>query len=265
MDVVSVGTKPIEGQKPGTSGLRKKVPVFQAPHYVAELRAGHLRQPRGICRADPGRRRGRPLLQPRGHPGHPPHGGGQRLRPDPGRPGRPALHTRRVLRHPRDAGPSAASSCPPPTTQAARTATSASNTTPATAVPRPRRSPRRSIDRTQTLARIQHAGRARHRPRGARQPSRLGEAIVEVIDPVADYAALMRSLFDFDRHPRGHPGRPDAAVRRDARGHRPLCQGHHRGRTGRAGRQRRQRHAPARFRRPPPRPQPRPFPRRCSI
>ena len=34
MDIVSVETKPIAGQKPGTSGLRKKVPVFQAPHYV---------------------------------------------------------------------------------------------------------------------------------------------------------------------------------------------------------------------------------------
>jgi phosphoglucomutase len=34
MRVASVETKPIEGQKPGTSGLRKKVPVFQAPHYV---------------------------------------------------------------------------------------------------------------------------------------------------------------------------------------------------------------------------------------
>ena len=34
MDVRTVATAPIEGQKPGTSGLRKKVPVFQAPHYV---------------------------------------------------------------------------------------------------------------------------------------------------------------------------------------------------------------------------------------
>lgn len=32
--VVTVPTRPYEGQKPGTSGLRKKVPVFQQPHYV---------------------------------------------------------------------------------------------------------------------------------------------------------------------------------------------------------------------------------------
>lgn len=30
----TVSTSPIAGQKPGTSGLRKRVPEFQAPHYV---------------------------------------------------------------------------------------------------------------------------------------------------------------------------------------------------------------------------------------
>ena len=32
--VLRIPTKPIEGQKPGTSGLRKKTPVFMQPHYL---------------------------------------------------------------------------------------------------------------------------------------------------------------------------------------------------------------------------------------
>ena len=34
MSVITVPTKPIEGQKPGTSGLRKKTHVFMGPHYL---------------------------------------------------------------------------------------------------------------------------------------------------------------------------------------------------------------------------------------
>ncbi|ARE39934.1 Phosphoglucomutase [Rhodovulum sp. P5] len=34
MQKITVETRPIEGQKPGTSGLRKKTPVFMGPHYL---------------------------------------------------------------------------------------------------------------------------------------------------------------------------------------------------------------------------------------
>lgn len=34
LKVETISTKPFEGQKPGTSGLRKRVPVFTQQHYT---------------------------------------------------------------------------------------------------------------------------------------------------------------------------------------------------------------------------------------
>ena len=34
MTALIIATSPIAGQKPGTSGLRKKTPVFMGPHYL---------------------------------------------------------------------------------------------------------------------------------------------------------------------------------------------------------------------------------------
>ena len=34
MKINTISTKPIAGQKPGTSGLRKKTPVFMGHHYL---------------------------------------------------------------------------------------------------------------------------------------------------------------------------------------------------------------------------------------
>ncbi len=34
MEQITVNTKPIQGQKPGTSGLRKKTRTFMEPHFL---------------------------------------------------------------------------------------------------------------------------------------------------------------------------------------------------------------------------------------
>ena len=88
----------------------------------------------------------------------------------------------------------------------------------------------------------------RHRPPGRRSRSRAWT--IEVVDPVTQYLALMKTLFDFDAiralFASGFRMRFDA----HARGHRALCSRDLRGRTQVGRGHGRQRHAAARFRRP---------------
>ncbi len=81
------------------------------------------------------------------------------------------------------------------------------------------------FERTKTIDRykIVDARRRRHRP--DRQQRRPADMTVEVIDPVADYAELMETLFDFEAIRKLFAVRLPHALRRHARGHRPLCQG----------------------------------------
>ena len=76
--------------------------------------------------------------------------------------------------------------------------------------------------RTKVIDRYRYRGCAGRRPRHASARSKVGGMTVEVIDPVADYAELMETLFDFDAIREHVRDRLPDAVRRDARGDRPL-------------------------------------------
>lgn len=197
MQVETIATRPIAGQKPGTSGLRKKVKVFQEPGYLEnfvqaildcapELKGGTL-----VVGGD-GRyyndRAIQTILQMAAG-----NGVGRVLVGQDGLLSTPAA-SNLIRQHGAQGGIILSASHNPGGPEG----DFGVKFNTANGGPAPEKVTEAIFARTQALTEYRRLAGAPEVDLGRIGKSRLGDTEVEVVDPVADYAALMQRLFDFD-------------------------------------------------------------------
>ena len=232
-----VETKPFSDQKPGTSGLAQKGRRSSSSRITSKISCSRFSirwkgfAGKTLVIGGDGR-----FYNSAGDPDRHPHRRRQRLRPHRRRPARLAFDAGGLRADPRHRRLSAASSCRRATIRADPTAISASNTISAPAARRRRRSPTRSSRAPRRSPQYKTLD-APDVDLARLGETKVGDATVEIVDPVDELRQLMRKLFDFDAIRGAVQARLPHEVRRHARHHRPLRQGDFRGRT--RGRRRR--------------------------
>lgn len=195
--IKSVPTSPIAGQRPGTSGLRKKVPVFQSSHYVENFLqsifdAVGLPEAATLVVGGDGRYFNRACLQTLLKMAAA-NGVGRVILGQGGIMSTPAVSHMIRSRHAAGGIILSASHNPGGPEGDFGIKYNGSNGGPA-----PEKVTEAIFARSQTITlfRILDAPDLEIDRVGE---VRLGEMLVEIVDPVADYAGLMQTLFDFDR------------------------------------------------------------------
>ncbi len=193
--IETIPTTPIAGQRPGTSGLRKKVPVFQAPHYLENFVQSVFDSLEGFEHATlviggDGRFYNREAIQTVLRMAAA-NGWGRAIVGQGGILSTPA--TSNIIRARSAFGGFILSASHNP---GGPDGDFGIKYNIGNGGPAPEAVTETVYARTQTIARY-HTLRAEDVALDSIGETRLGDMVVEVIDPVAEYEALMRRLFDF--------------------------------------------------------------------